>query len=112
MSRTQRAPAPPGALGVAAEPTDLLTYLSDLQAWLDARRADLDRLDSAARQSGTEGVTADVVLALTLRQAVRVRTACHRVRASTTSAVTPSVPDWRAAESSRSRSARRASSQA
>lgn len=74
MSRTQRAPAPPGALGIAAEPTDLLTYLSDLQAWLDARRADLDRLDSAARQSGTEGVTADVVLALTLWQAARTRT--------------------------------------
>lgn len=74
MSRTQRAPAPPGALGVAAEPAALLTYLTDLQAWLDARRADLDRLDTAARQSGADGVTADVVLALTLWQAVRTRT--------------------------------------
>jgi hypothetical protein len=74
VTRTQRAPAPPGALGVAAEPAALLTYLSDLQAWLDARRADLDRLDSAARQSGENAVTADVVLALTLWQAVRTRT--------------------------------------
>lgn len=73
MSRTPRAPAPPGALGVAAEPDALLTYLSDLQAWLDARRADLDRLDTAARQSGADGVTGDVVLALTLWQAVRTR---------------------------------------
>jgi len=74
VSRTHRAPAPPGALGVAAEPDALLAYLSDLPAWLDARRADLDRLDSAARQSGADGVTADVVLALTLWQAVRTRT--------------------------------------
>lgn len=74
MSRTQRAPAPPGALGVAAEPAALLKYLSDLQAWLDARRADLDRLDSAAHQAGEDAVTADVVLALTLWQAVRTRT--------------------------------------
>ena len=55
MSRTQRAPAPPGALGVAAEPAALLAYLSDLQVWLDVRRADLDRLDAAARQSGADG---------------------------------------------------------
>ncbi|MFI9485614.1 hypothetical protein ACIG47_04430 [Promicromonospora sp. NPDC052451] len=74
MSRTQRAPAPPGALGVAAEPAALLTYLTDLRSWLDTRRADLDRLDTTARQSGTDGVTADVVLALTLWQAVRTRT--------------------------------------
>ncbi|MFI8524710.1 hypothetical protein ACIGB8_09700 [Promicromonospora sukumoe] len=74
MSRTQRAPAPPGALGVAAEPAALLAYLTDLQAWLDVRRADLDRLDAAARQSGADAVTADVVLALTLWQAVRTRT--------------------------------------
>lgn len=73
MSRGDRAPAAPGALGVAAEPAALLTYLSDLGAWLDARRADLDRLDTAARQSGTDGVTSDVVLALTLWQAVRTR---------------------------------------
>ena len=74
MSRAHRAPAPPGALGVAADPAALLSYLSDLQAWLDARRADLDRLDSAARQAGENAVTADVVLALTLWQAVRTRT--------------------------------------
>src|SRR5690606_10980131 len=73
VSRTPRAPAPPGALGVAAEPDALLTYLADLRAWLDARRADLDRLDTAARQSGADGVTGDVVLALTLWQAVRTR---------------------------------------
>lgn len=73
MSRTRRAPAPPGALGVAPEPDTLLTYLSDLGSWLDVRRADLDRLDSAARRSGVDGVMADVVLALTLWQAVRTR---------------------------------------
>src|SRR5690606_4068067 len=73
VSRTPRAPAPPGALGVAAEPGELMTYLADLQTWLDARRADLDRLDAAARRSAVEGVTADVVLALTLWQAVRTR---------------------------------------
>lgn len=74
MSRAPRAPAPPGALGVAAEPAALLGYLSELQAWLDARRADLDRLDAAARHAGEDGVTTDVVLALTLWQAVRTRT--------------------------------------
>ena len=73
MNRRHRAPAPPGALGVAAEPAALLTYLSGLDTWLDARRADLDRLDTAARESGADGVTADVVLALTLWQAVRTR---------------------------------------
>jgi hypothetical protein len=74
VSRARRAPAPPGALGVAARPAELLTYLSDLQAWLDERRADLDRLDSAAHGSDESSVTADVVLALTLWQAVRTRT--------------------------------------
>lgn len=58
---------------MAAEPGELMTYLADLQTWLDTRRADLDRLDAAARRSAVDGVTADVVLALTLWQAVRTR---------------------------------------
>ncbi|WP_240643914.1 hypothetical protein [Antribacter gilvus] len=69
------APQAPGGLGVAAEPRALLTYLTDLEAWLDARRAELDRLDAAARRSADPSAfTADVVLALTLWQAVRTRT--------------------------------------
>lgn len=72
---TLAAPHPPGSLGVAAEPRALLTYLTDLEAWLDARRAELDRLDAAARQAADPSMfTADVVLALTLWQAVRART--------------------------------------
>lgn len=69
------APAAPGRLGEAAAPAELLAYLTDLEAWLGARRAELDRLDAAAREAtAPAALTADVVLAMGLWQAVRTRT--------------------------------------
>lgn len=68
------APDAPGRLGVAIDARDLLTYLGALGSWLDARRAELDRIDAAAQSATTpDAFTSDVVLALTLWQAARTR---------------------------------------
>mgnify|MGYP003455595920 FL=1 len=65
------APVPPGALGQASSAQELLTYLSELQVWLDLRRGELDRLDSAAQQAkDSASFTSDVVLAMSMWQSV------------------------------------------
>lgn len=72
---TAAAPAAPGRLGVALESAELLSYLGELLRWLDERREELDRLDEAARGTDNpQAYTGDVVLALTLWQAIRTRT--------------------------------------
>ncbi|BDZ40764.1 hypothetical protein GCM10025865_00630 [Paraoerskovia sediminicola] len=73
---TTRAPEAPGRLGEAAEPRDLERYLTDLTAWVTSRRTDLDRLDEAMLAS-PDGAAhrQDIVLALTLWEAVRARSA-------------------------------------
>ncbi len=68
------APAAPGRLGEAIAPEDLLPYLDDLGRWRVQRRSELDRLDAAALQAATpDAFTGDVVLAMSLWQAVSAR---------------------------------------
>jgi len=69
------APDPPGRLGEPIPAPQLLAYLSGLEAWLAHRRTELDRLDQAAQASpASESYTDDVLLALTMWQAIRTRT--------------------------------------
>lgn len=69
------APEAPGHLGEAAPAAELFAYLAALERWLADRRTELDRLDEAARSSATgDAVTPDLVLALTMWQAIRERT--------------------------------------
>ena len=71
---TLTCPQPPGALGVAARPAEMLAYLSALHSWLDARRAELDALDGQIVASGRQAdLTSDMTLALALWQAVKNR---------------------------------------
>jgi len=68
------APAAPGRLGEAAPAEELAAYLAGLDRWLTDRRAELDRLDTAAQASTTgDTLTPDLVLALTMWQAIRTR---------------------------------------
>ncbi|MGB7961679.1 MAG: hypothetical protein WCF12_01780 [Propionicimonas sp.] len=71
---TTVSPTPPGQLGVAARPSDLLDYLGKLDAWVTQRRSELNSLDEqiVATQRQAE-LTADVSLALALWQAVKSR---------------------------------------
>jgi len=67
-------PQAPGRLGEAIPAADLLAYLSALERWARDRRAELDRLDAASRQTDQpEAFTGDVVLAMTMWQAIRGR---------------------------------------
>ncbi|WP_444665277.1 hypothetical protein ACT17Q_07620 [Cellulomonas sp. CW35] len=67
-------PAAPGRLGEAIPAADLLTYLATLERWAADRRAELDRLDAVSRQTDTpDAFTGDVVLAMTMWQAIRGR---------------------------------------
>ncbi|WP_028048316.1 hypothetical protein [Cellulomonas sp. URHD0024] len=71
---TPDAPEAPGRLGEPIPAQELLTYLGGLDAWLAHRRTELDRLDAAAQASPTtETYTADVLLAMTMWQAIRTR---------------------------------------
>lgn len=68
------APTPPGALGTAPEPAVLQDYLAGLEAWIRARRAELDELDAAAlaAERGPQ-VASDMALSLALWKAVSDR---------------------------------------
>jgi len=69
------APDAPGRLGEAIPAPELLRYLGGLETWLADRRRELDRLDAAAQAStAADGYTADLMLALTMWQAIRTRT--------------------------------------
>jgi hypothetical protein len=68
------APTAPGSLGRAPEPAELQTYLTELDAWLRARRSELDDLDDAALAAGRGAeVAADMALALSLWHGVEER---------------------------------------
>jgi len=71
---TLTSPTPPGALGVAARPAEMLGYLGALHGWLEGRRSELDALDAQIVSSGRQGeLTSDMTLALALWQAVHNR---------------------------------------
>jgi hypothetical protein len=70
------APSAPGRLGVALEVAAAATYLAGLEAWVHARRAELDALDAAALASPRgSGATADLLLSMALWKAVSDRVA-------------------------------------
>lgn len=74
MSGVTTAPVAPGSLGEQLDPRAVLTYLGDLDAWIDARRGDLDDLDAAALAAPREaGVTGDLELSMALWKAVADR---------------------------------------
>lgn len=68
------APLAPGRLGEALEPAEIQRYLQEMDAWIRARRNELDELDegSMAANRGAE-MAGDVALALTTWKAVRDR---------------------------------------
>jgi len=71
---TSTTPTPPGKLGQAATPAQMLAYLGALDAWLNVRRGELDSLDAAILAAGRrDDLTADLTLALALWQAVKNR---------------------------------------
>jgi len=76
-------PDPPGSIGSTISSDEALHYLEALGTWRDQRRAELDRLDEAARTSpdadpatgatGMTGLTGDVMLSMALWKAVADR---------------------------------------
>ena len=71
---TTHAPAAPGAMGSAPEPAELQSYLSGLEAWVRARRSELDDLDATALAAGRGAeVGSDMALALSLWKGVSDR---------------------------------------
>jgi hypothetical protein len=71
---TATAPTAPGRLGTPLAAQDALRYLEELGTWRDQRRAELDRLDEAALQSGDpDAFTADILLSMALWKAVADR---------------------------------------
>lgn len=73
-SSTAAGPPAPGAMGSAPEPAELQAYLVGLEAWVRARRSELDDLDSAALAAGRgQEVAADMALSLALWKAVSDR---------------------------------------
>lgn len=68
------APAAPGAMGQDIPPDELFRYVQELGRWRDRRRAELDELDEAALRSDDDAsLTADIVLSMTLWQAISHR---------------------------------------
>ena len=68
------APVAPGRMGEAIEPAAIQDYLRDLEAWVRARRTELDELDAAALAAdrGAE-VASDMALSLSAWKAVSDR---------------------------------------
>jgi len=68
------APAAPGRIGEAIEPAAIQDYLRDLEAWVRARRTELDELDAAALAAGRGvEVASDMALSLSTWKAVSDR---------------------------------------
>ncbi|MFA6297879.1 MAG: hypothetical protein WC642_01845 [Nocardioides sp.] len=71
---TLTAPAAPGRMGQAVEPTLLQSYLGELEAWVRGRKTELDELDAAALAANRGAdVTSDMALSLALWKAVSDR---------------------------------------
>lgn len=69
-----QAPAAPGRLGEPIDILQLRSYLIALDAWLDARRSELESLDEVVRASpNAEALTPDIALGLQLWQAIQSR---------------------------------------
>jgi hypothetical protein len=69
------APAAPGRMGSALEPTAAAAYLDALSRWREARRIELDELDrTALSAAGGSAVTSDILLSMALWKAVSDRT--------------------------------------
>lgn len=74
VQSTAVAPAAPGRMGAQLDPQQALRYLDDLGTWRDARRTELDELDSRALDSAdSDALTADVTLSMALWKAVADR---------------------------------------
>lgn len=68
------APQAPGAMGEDVAPDRLLAYLTELGMWRDRRKVELDELDEAClRSPERDALTPDVMLSMTLWQAVAGR---------------------------------------
>lgn len=67
------APPAPGRLGVPLDPAAARQYLDALGSWTDARRAELDRLDAVALETGNTQVIGDITLSLALWKAIADR---------------------------------------
>lgn len=68
------APAAPGALGVALDPAQAARYLTELAAWIDGRKAELDQIDQVVLASADrDRLTGDMALCLTLWKSVADR---------------------------------------
>lgn len=69
-----QAPAAPGRLGEPIDTLQLRSYLIALDAWLDARRAELESLDEVVRTNpNADALTPDIALGLQLWQAIQSR---------------------------------------
>lgn len=68
------APTAPGRLGQPLTPAEAQTFLFDLDAWVRARRLELDELDAAALGAGRgDEISSDMMLSLAVWQAVQQR---------------------------------------
>ncbi len=68
------APAAPGAIGQPIEPAVIQEYLRDLEAWVRARRTELEELDAAAIAAGRGSeLSSDMALSLSTWKAVSDR---------------------------------------
>ncbi|MDR1712105.1 MAG: hypothetical protein LBR58_09695 [Propionibacteriaceae bacterium] len=69
MSRAM--PTPPGALGQAAQASQMLAYLGELDAWVNERRSELDSLDQEIIATKRQELTGDITLAMTVWQSIK-----------------------------------------
>lgn len=68
------APTAPGRLGVPLDPAQAQRFLGELQAWLDARKAELDQIDQVVLASPErDQLTGDMTLCMTLWKSVADR---------------------------------------
>ena len=71
---TASAPIAPGRLGTPLGVAEAVAYLEALGRWIDERRRELDTLDEAILASPqSQSLTKDMVLSLSLWQAVKAR---------------------------------------
>lgn len=70
---TNLAPAAPGKLGQPVDVLAMRRYLDALDTWLRVRRQELDEVDLAVQQNGTDELTGDIMLSMMLWKAVSDR---------------------------------------
>jgi len=67
------APPAPGKLGAPVDVLAMRRYLDALDSWLRFRRQELDEIDTAVQQNGTDELTGDIMLSMMLWKAVADR---------------------------------------